>query len=202
MQNSKSQNQQTVWNNIAKEWHEFKTDKNTEKIDFLKDKTGNVLDLGSGSGRYLMKIKKGKMFLVDFSEEMIELAKEKAKQKKISAEFFVSDLKKLPFEDNFFDSGISMSALHCLIPKDQKLAVKELYRVLKPKAQAKISVWNKENKRFKNKPKEIYVKWRELGKRYYYLFDEKEIHKLFIDAGFKIKESVPSERNIVFTVEK
>ena len=197
--NTKSQKQ--VWNNIAKEWHEFKTEKNPEKIDFLKNKTG-ILDLGSGSGRYLIKIKHGKMFLVDFSKEMIKLAEKKAKQNKIPAEFYVSDLTSLPFADNFFDSAISMSSLHCLNPKEQKLAVKELYRVLKPKSQAKISVWNKENKRFRNKPKEIYVKWRELGKRYYYLFDQEEILNLFKKAGFKIIETIKPERNIVFVVEK
>src|SRR3989344_3531213 len=104
-------NQKSVWNNIAKEWHKFKTEKNPEKIEFLKNATGKVLDLGSGSGRYLTKIKKGKMYLVDFSEEMIKLAKKKAKQKNIQAEFTVADLTKLPFEDNYFDYAISMSAL-------------------------------------------------------------------------------------------
>ncbi|MDP2628915.1 MAG: methyltransferase domain-containing protein [Nanoarchaeota archaeon] len=196
------ESQKSIWNNIAKEWHKFKTEKNTDKIEFLKNATGNVLDLGSGSGRYLAKIKNGKMWLVDFSEEMINLAKKKAKKEKIPAEFFVADLTKLPFEDNFFDFAISMSSLHCLNKKQSEKAVKELYRVLKPKSKVKISVWNKNAKRFRNAKKEKYIAWRDKGKRYYYLFDEKEIHDLFKKAGFRIIEKIPPERNIVFVGEK
>jgi ubiquinone/menaquinone biosynthesis C-methylase UbiE len=105
--------QKEVWNKIAKEWHEFKEIPSEFSKEFLSKCTGNVLDLGSGSGRHLTKIKDGKMYLVDFSEEMIKLAKNKAKKQKINAEFFVEDISKtLPFQDNFFDFAISISALH------------------------------------------------------------------------------------------
>ena len=195
--------QQKVWDNIAPEWHEFKKLPARQTVDFLKKQSGNILDLGSGSGRHLQKIKKGKMYLVDFSEKMIELSKEKAKEEKINAECKVSKMAKLPFKDNFFDAAISISALHCLKPKDHKKAISELYRVLKPKAQAFIGIWNKDSKRFKNqKTNEKIIGWRDKGKRYYYLFTEEEIHKLFEEAKFKIKETINSELMIRFIVEK
>jgi len=199
------QSQHQVWNAIAPEWHEFKvkdekTNKNT--IEFLSKQKGNVLDLGSGSGRYLQKVKDGKMYLVDFSEKMIELAKKKAKKEKIEAEFFISSMTKLPFEDNFFNAGIANSSFHCLNPKEQILAVKELYRILKPRAKAEISVWNIESKRFKNSPKEKYIKWRDKGERYYYLFSPKEVYDLFEKAGFSIIEKQVPGIMISFVVEK
>ena len=195
-------NQKQVWDKIAPEWFKFKTSPAQHVQEFLKDKIGNILDLGSGAGRHLQKIKNGKMYLIDFSEEMIKLAKKKAKQKNIDAEFKVSNLTKLPFKDNFFDSAITIASLHCLKSTDQKKAIKELFRVLKPKAQAEIAVWNKNSKPFKNAGKEKYVTWRDKGKRYYYLFEEKEIHDLFKKAGFKIISKQEPRRNIIFIAEK
>jgi len=195
--------QKQVWNNIAEEWHEFKTIPSEKSIEFLKKQKGNILDLGSGSGRHLVKIKNGKIWLLDFSEEMIKLAKKKAKEKGIEAEYVISDLTKIPFEDNFFDAAICISSLHCIEgEKNREKTIKELYRVLNPKAKALIGVWNKNSKRFKNSGKEKYVKWRDKGERYYYLYDEKEIHELFKKNNFKIKQSFNSEMMINFIVEK
>ena len=196
-------NQKQVWGNIAKEWYEFKINPAQHVINFLKGKSGKILDLGSGAGRNMKNIQNGKMYLTDFSEEMIRLAKKRAKEKGIDAEFFVSDLTKLPFEDNFFDSAICIAVLHCIKgEKNREKAVKELFRVLKPNAQVDISVWNKNSHKFKNSPKERFVKWRDKGSRYYYLFDAEEIYSLFEKTGFKIILKEDPERNIVFIAEK
>ncbi len=199
----KTLSQKQVWNNIAKEWYEFKTEPAFHVKEFLKGKKGNILDLGSGAGRHLQKIPQGKMYLVDFSKKMIELAKERAKKNKINAEFSVSDLTKLPFGDNFFDAAIFVAVLHCIKgEKNREKAVKELYRTLKPKAQVDVAVWNKNCRKFRNGKKERLVKWRDKGARYYYLFDADEIYKLFEKVGFKIASKEEPERNIVFVAEK
>ncbi len=195
--------QKQIWEKIAPEWHEFKKTPSKLSKEFLKKQKGKVLDLGSGSGRHLMKIKNTKMYLVDFSEKMIELAEKKAKKLRIPAEFFVADMSKLPFKDNFFNGAISISAIHCTPPKEHKKIIKELFRVLKPGARALIGVWNKNSKRFKRyKTKERYIGWTDKGKRYYYLFDEPEIHNLFKKAGFKILSTHNSELMINFIAEK
>jgi ubiquinone/menaquinone biosynthesis C-methylase UbiE len=197
------ESQEKVWDNIAQEWNEFKKLPAESTIEFLKKQSGNVLDFGSGSGRHLIQIKKGKMYLLDFSNKMIELAKQKAKDEKISAEFTVSNMTKTSYSDNFFDSAICISALHCLTKKEQEQAVKELYRILKIKSQAFIGVWNKDSKRLKrHKGKETSIKWNNKGERYYYLFDEKEVHSLFEKNGFKIISTSNSEMMIRFIAEK
>jgi len=195
-------NQQKLWDNIAKEWNEFKKTPSKTVLEFLKKQSGNILDLGSGSGRHLTKIKNGKMFLVDFSEKMIKKAKNNAKNKKIPAECKVSELNKIPYPDNFFDSAICFDSLHCVeTDKQREQTIKELYRVLKPRAPALISVWKKDSKRFKNAKKEKYIGWRDKGKRYYYLYNDKEIHDLFKKAGFKIKKKIPHNIKIEFIIE-
>lgn len=193
--------QEEVWDKIAPEWHEFRQNPKENIINFLKKQQGKVLDLGSGSGRYLTKIKNGEMYLVDFSKEMIKLAEKKAKEKKIRAKFKVANLTNLPFRDNFFDSAIFIDSLHCL-PNKREKAIKELYRVLKPNAKAKISVWNKQQKRFKNSQKEKLIGWKEKVIRYYYLYDEKEIHDLFKKLEFKILDKEKLDKKIVFIVKK
>ena len=195
--------QQKVWGNIAPEWAEFKTSPAEHTKRFLQTQKGKILDLGSGSGRNLHKIKNVKMYLQDFSEEMINFAKEKAKKQNIAAEFVVSDLTKIPFEDEFFNSIICNSALHCVEGLENiKKSIKEIYRVLKKGGQAEISVWNKDTKRFGNSEKEKMIKWRDKGERYYYLFSPKEVYELFEHVGFEIIFKEDPTRNIVFIVKK
>src|SRR3989344_8811141 len=135
--------QKQIWNKIAPEWHEYKTIPAEHTIKFLKKKSGKVLDLGSGSGRHLVNIKNGKMYLVDFSKEMLKLAEKKSKEEKINAEFKRANIWEIPYENEFFDFAICISALHCVKGlKNREKTIKELYRVLKKGGKAEIGVWN------------------------------------------------------------
>jgi len=100
-----------------------------------------------------------------------------------------------------FDSGLFMAALHCLETEEKrKNALKEFYRVLKPGAEALISVWLSEDSRFEGKDSEVYMSWMKEGKsimRYYYLYNQKELTKLLESAGFEVLhvyESKPNDR--------
>src|SRR3989344_4307912 len=126
--------QQQIWNAIAQEWHKYKTIPAEHTIKFLKKTYGDV---------------------VDFSKEMLKLAEAKSKEEKINAEFKQANIWEIPYENEFFDFAICISALHCVEGKENReKAIKELYRVLKPKAKAEIGVWNISSKRFKNSKKE------------------------------------------------
>ncbi len=199
----KIENQEKLWDAIAEEWDQYKEIPSRLSKEFLEKAEGKVLDLGSGAGRHITKIKKGKMFLVDFSKGMLDLAEKKAKKNKIQIETKKGKLFKIPYEDNFFDYAICISALHCIKPDKHKKSVQELYRIMKPKSKTLIGVWNFQSKRFNQKRgKEKEVGWTDKGKRYYYLFDEKEIHDLFKEIGFKILSTHNSEMMINFIVEK
>lgn len=200
-------NQKQVWNDIAEEWHEFKQNPSKHVTEFLKDKKGKVLDIGSGSGRHLLEVnKEGKEFyLTDFSEKMIEFAKKRSEELGIKerTHFEVSEASNLPYEDNSFDAIICIATLHCLQTKENReKAVQEIYRVLKPKSEALIEVWNKNSERFKNAPKEKYISWRDKGQRYYYLYEKGEILEQFKRNGFEIKEELEHRVNISFIAKK
>jgi len=203
---NKKLSQEEVWNNIAPEWNKFKTTPSKAATDFLNKSKGNVLDFGSGSGKNLLGIKNSNdktIYFVDFSNEMLKLAKKRARKLGIKIKTIKSSLEKTNLKDNFFDAAICTASLHCIPKKENReKAVKEIYRILKPGAKAEIEVWNKDSKRFKNKEKEKFISWRDKGERYYYLYDEKELIKLFEKTGFKYLKTIPHKANVIIVVKK
>jgi len=171
------ESQKKVWDNIASEWDKFKIVPSESATEFLNKSKGKIIDFGSGSGRNLIGVKNTKekeFYLVDFSDKMIKLAKKRAKKLNIKIETKVEDITKTSYPNNFFDSGICTAAIHCIeTAEKRKKALKELFRILKTGSYAEIEVWNKDSNRFKNKPKEKFIAWRDKGKRYYYLYKEK-----------------------------
>ncbi|VVB79788.1 Ubiquinone/menaquinone biosynthesis C-methyltransferase UbiE [uncultured archaeon] len=180
------QDQKKVWDNIAEEWDQFKKRQDPQVKEFVEKAKGKFIDLGCGSGRNFAKTK-AEIYSVDFSGNMLKYAKRNAKKLSIKAEFFELDItKQLPFEDNFFDSGISVATLHCINGKKHRENIlKEIFRVLKPKAKFMLKVWNRKSSRFKGKEEKL-IKWRDKGERYYYIYEEKELEEELKKAGFKI----------------
>lgn len=209
----KQNSQEEIWNSIAKPWSEFRLKPVDEVVNFLKDKSGKILDLGCGNGKHFSNIS-GKIYGVDFSENMLRFAREFAEKNNIKVDLIKSEACDLPFKDNFFDSAIFVAVLHCIDSKEKrKEALIELLRVLKPKAEAFITVWDYDQERFKNKPKESLISWKYNGKkymRYYYLYEKEEFVNLLKETGFEIikifdKESPDgfySKKNIVVVVRK
>jgi len=203
---SASKSQKQIWDAIANEWYEFKTAPSETATDLINNSKGKILDFGSGAGRNLLNLKKSEqreLYLIDFSEKMILLAKQRAKKLGLNIKTKVSEIEKTPFKDDFFDAVICVSVIHCIkTSKKREQAIKELYRILKPGAKADIEVWNKNSPRFKNAPKEKLISWRDKGKRYYYFFEEEELKNLLEKTGFKILKQIPHKANIVFIAKK
>lgn len=94
-----------------------------------------VLDLGSGAGLDCFLAadrvgEKGKVIGVDFTESMIEKARDNAKKYEYkNVEFRHGDIETLPVESNSVDVILSNCAIN-LVP-DKTKAFKEAYRVLK-----------------------------------------------------------------------
>jgi len=167
-----------------------------------------ILDVGCGSGR-LYKLFKGKeieYFGVDFAERMIEFARKKypaAKELKeggFAPVFLVVNALHLPFEDNFFDKVFSIAVLHHIpSEKNRILFLKEMRRVLKPKGELFLTVWNLWQMKYLT----LILKWallRFLGlsrvdygdifvpfqgiERYYHCFGKKELAEIAKKAYF------------------
>ncbi|MEK6820066.1 MAG: class I SAM-dependent methyltransferase [Nanoarchaeota archaeon] len=199
------ENQERVWDEIAASWKTFRTKAREDVANFLNNKSGNILDLGCGSGRNFAKID-GIIYGVDFSEKMLEFARQKIKSEGIKAKLIKSDAFNLPFDDNFFDAAIFVSSLTCIpLEKNRKKSLEELYRVLKSGSEVLISVWDSNQERFKESGKESFVPWKQNGKeqmRYYYLYSKNELKELLEKVGFEIVKIRDSKNLDAFYSQK
>lgn len=76
----------------------------------ILNKENKLLDVGCGSGVFLLKLKSFVKSVsgVDFSKEMIDIAKESIRD----GNFYVSTSDNLPFDDNLFDRVLCYSVFH------------------------------------------------------------------------------------------
>jgi len=160
-----------------------------------------VLDLGCGNGRLyeLFQDKTIDYCGVDFSENLIEIAKKRYPQFK----FQVADALNLPFPVDYFDKVFSIAVLHHIPSKELRLKfLQEVRRVLKSEGTLVLSVWHFNS--FKNikfflkflflrifyrekiDSGDTFIPWGKKLLRYVHNFSEKELTEIVKKAGFKI----------------
>jgi ubiquinone/menaquinone biosynthesis C-methylase UbiE len=176
---------------------------------YIKDGE-RVLDLGCGNGR-LFELFQGRNIEyigVDFSEKLIEKAREK-----YGEHFQIADMFSLPFSDNYFDSVWSIAVFHHIPSEVLRLkTLIEVKRVLKPGGKIIMTCWNLYQPQYlkllfkftlckifglnKMDFKDVLVPWGKTGiYRYYHAFTKKELKKLFEKSGLKIEELKYLKRN-------
>jgi 2-polyprenyl-3-methyl-5-hydroxy-6-metoxy-1,4-benzoquinol methylase len=90
---------------------------------------GNVLDLGCGPGNDSYFLSKNGLDVVgvDFSEEMIKVAKKRVTE----AEFYLKNVLEISFEENSFDGIWCVGLLHHIKKKDMPILLKQVISCLK-----------------------------------------------------------------------
>ncbi len=188
-----------VFDEIAPGWYNFRHHtifrKELERLAG-RWRSGRLLNLGCGHGPDFIPFKEGfELHGVDFSIEMLGLARRYSEKFNFHAELALADVSHLPYADDAFDWAISVATYHHLNSEEKRRAAfRELKRVLKPGGEAFITVWNRWQPRFWFKGKETMVSWRKGDKtlfRYYYLFTYGELERLAREAGFKVVQSFP-----------
>ena len=214
------------YNLIAEEFS-MTREKPWEEIEFLfKDylRPGDkVLDLGCGNGRYLPLFRENgvEYFGMDFSEKLIELAKNKYPE----ANFITGDALTLPFPENFFNKVYGIAILHHIPSEEFRLRfLKEIKRILKPGGLLILTAWKfhrtkeihllfkytifKLIGKSKLDWKDILEPWGKKIERYYRWFSKNELINLVQKVNFKIekigivKNQKGNRRNIYLIVKK
>ena len=200
-------NQEKVWDNISEKWNEFRFRMSPTVEEFVSKQQGIILDVGCGSGRNFMKVEGLGWAAVDFSGEMVRLAKEKAEEIGVDAKIVKASSDKLPFEDSSFDSVLCFAVIHCVDSVEKrKKTIEEIFRVLKVDGEALIASWGSKGPRLKNKPRESFIPWtvKEGGEkqlRYNYIFELDELVELVESVGFEVVRSW-EEKNVNVIVRK
>ena len=101
-----------------------------------------VLDLCTGTGDLAFKIAKkigpqGRLAGIDFSPEMLSLARKKKEKRDLNIDFRLSRAEDLPFESESFDLLVSAFAMRNVRANLEKV-LNEIFRVLKPGGQTVI----------------------------------------------------------------
>ncbi len=178
---------------------------------------GRLLNVGCAHGPDFLPFRNNfDLYGVDFSTEMLSMAGKYSQKFEFPVNLFLADVCYLPFADETFDRAISVATYHHVRGREKRrLALDELRRVLKPGAEAFITVWNRWQPRFWFSGKEAAVPWRVKDLtlyRYYHLFSYPELEKLVKQAGFQVIKSFPENpysfpikffsRNICLLVRK
>ncbi len=152
--------QREDWNSTApgwKKWDQFLMkwlNPIGERIlDLAELKDGDlVLDVATGSGEpglsAAKRVGKGKVIGIDISEEMANIARQKAKAlgiKNYQARVYSGS--EFPFDSNYFDAVICRFGV--MFFPDVLEGLKEMVRVLKPGGRVCVSVWGPQNEGMK-----------------------------------------------------
>ncbi|SQB93225.1 class I SAM-dependent methyltransferase [Clostridium tetanomorphum] len=125
------ENQKEYWNKVATD-KQFTTPFQIELFSKFVHKEDRILDVGCGYGRTLNELySQGfkNLFGIDFSDKMIERGKEQFPWLNLN----VKEDKKIPYEDNSFDSIILFAVLTCIVDDEDQISImNEIKRVLKP----------------------------------------------------------------------
>jgi len=125
------ENQKEYWNKVATD-KEFTTPFQIELFSEFVNSKDRILDVGCGYGRTLNELySQGfkNLFGIDFSDKMIARGKEQFPQLNLN----VINNKKIPYEDNSFDSIVLFAVLTCIADdEEQVFLMNEVKRVLSP----------------------------------------------------------------------
>jgi SAM-dependent methyltransferase len=120
---------------------------NRETLIFLKNNlpTGNILDIGCATGAYLLELERdgyqGKG--IDLDPEMINIAKQKAKQKGLNSKFMVGDMSNFHLSmevDGLYSIGNTL--VHAVNLSVARKVVHNFYQALKPGGKCLIQIIN------------------------------------------------------------
>ncbi len=129
--------QKTPLNEIP--WNiEIPPDVLSKLVDSGKVKPCKTIDLGCGTGNYSIYLASLGFDVtgIDISPTAIKIAKENAKKKGIKCNFIVADaLDDMNEVKSTFDFAYDWELLHHIFPKQRKAYVKNVYEILRPRAQ-------------------------------------------------------------------
>ena len=152
---------------------------------------GRMLNAGCGAGADFLPFAGGfELVGLDRSTGMLRQCRRYQSAHGFRAALVRGDLAHLPFADGSFDCAVGIACYHHLMQEPlRRRALLELQRVLAPRGEAFLSVWNHCQPRFSGMPQDITVPWRTGSAtvdRRYHLFTVDEFRTLLRGCGWDL----------------
>jgi len=190
-----------VFDQIAESWYRVRHwPLLKEELDGLaaRWRGGRLLNIGCAHGPDFLSFRQNfELYGLDSSPAMLRQAVRYSTKFRFYVNLMTADAVSLPYPDNTFDWAISVAAYHHIrgIERREK-AFQELRRVLKPKGEAFVTVWNRGQPRFWLRSREQQMPWKLKEKtvyRYYYLFSYGELRRLLMKTDWEIVTMSPEK---------
>lgn len=190
-----------VFDQIAESWYRVRHwPLLRDELDALAARwqSGNLLNVGCAHGPDFLPFAQAfELNGLDVSGAMLRQAMTYSAKFGFYVNLISGDALFLPFANNTFDWAISVATYHHIRGgQEREKAFEELRRVLKPKGEAFVTVWNRGQPRFWFRSKEQRVPWRLKERtvyRYYHLFSYRELRKALIRSGWAIVAMSPEK---------
>jgi len=130
------------WEALAADWERARRRAWPEVAAFAQrfPAGARVLDLAAGNGRHGVVAQKAgaQVAAADFSRSLLAFAQERG------LACVQADARELPFQKESFDGALFVAGLHCIPGRAARIgALAELRRVLRPGAEALVTVWSR-----------------------------------------------------------
>jgi len=201
-------NSEKTWDIIAKSFDNTRRTPWQDVIDFINEMSSSdvVADIGCGNGRHLILcVEKCKSVIgLDISRNLLRITQSKLKGKKQNALFIHGNIVNIPIKKDTFDAILYIAALHNIKGRNNRIqSLIEVKRILKDNGIALVSVWSREQEKFRNcftntssnddefGDIQIYWKQNKLNvPRFYHLYTKEEFIEDIKQSGFEIEQMI------------
>lgn len=184
----------------------FRNDKSSPRrvvFEEIKDKD-KILDMCTGTATNAIRIAQknpyAKVVGIDLSKDMLRVAREKIKRKRMSnIRLYCMDATRLPFKEKYFDKVLLSLVLHEI---DEDLAARilmEAKRVLKEDGELIITEWERSTELFK---KVLFFPIELMEPQHYKCFMKKDLHGYFASFGLKVVQERHCDYSRVLILQK
>jgi tRNA (uracil-5-)-methyltransferase TRM9 len=197
---------QKTWDTIAESFDTTRQKPWKNCLDFIHSlrETDVIADVGCGNGRHLFPGAEqcSQAVGIDISQKLLRIVEKKLQYKTYhNISLIHADAVQLPFGDNSFDAVLCIASLHNIKGRrHRRVALQEIFRILKPDGRALISVWSRWQDRYythflkqyligTEEFGDIEIYWRQHNlniPRFYHLYSRGEFQQELKSVGFHI----------------
>ena len=194
-----------IWDAIAESFDATRRKPWQDVVDFIDELSGSdvIADLGCGNGRHLVLCanKCRTVIGLDISRNLLKITQNKMKEKQHSAVLIHGNLVHIPIKKDTLDAVLYIAALHNIKGRKNRIqSLKEVKRTLKDDGRALISVWSREQEKFRDcftdlaltdcELGDIKIYWRQNRlnvPRFYHLYNKGEFIEDIEQSGLEIE---------------